>query len=140
MAKILSRFNFRVIFRPTNKFCFPSLKDPVPHSNRCGIYHIPCQCGLGYIGQTRRALKFRVKEHMRHVSKQEFEKSAIANHSWSFGHEFVFPKAKIIHAPISLSELYFLESFAIFAHSNSLINESIPSLSTAWKTLIQANH
>ena len=129
-------FNFLVVFWPTNKFCFSSLKDPIRPSNRWGIYHIPCQCGLGYVGQTKRTLKLRVKEHKSCVTKQEISKSAIALHSWNCNHVFNFAVAKIICSPKSVGELDFLESCSIFTRSNSLINESTPLLSNAWKPLL----
>ncbi|KFM83277.1 hypothetical protein X975_14191, partial [Stegodyphus mimosarum] len=77
VARILHKFNFQVSFSPINKIHGSTLKDSVSDFNswgiysiscQCGlrswgIYSISCQCGLRYIGQTKRALKFRIKEH-----------------------------------------------------------------------------
>ena len=50
ITKILSRFGFKVSFRPVNKIKFSSPKDPIPIENQSGIYFIPCSsCNLGYI-------------------------------------------------------------------------------------------
>ena len=72
ISKILSRFGYKVSFRPVNKIKFSSPKDPIPIENRSGIYFIPCSsCNLGCIGQTRRRLKSRLDEHRRKVKNEE---------------------------------------------------------------------
>lgn len=61
----LSRFDFTVINKPSNKIRFPLPKNPIPLLDHSGEYCIPCECGLSYIGQIKRALKLRAKEHER---------------------------------------------------------------------------
>ena len=108
ISRILSRFGFRIVFKPVNKVCFPLPKDPIPSFDRWGVYRIPCECGLAYVSQTKRALKLRVGEHKRYVSKQEVSKSSISEHSWNAGHVFQFDNIKILFTPPSASELAFL--------------------------------
>ena len=139
ISKILSRFGFKVSFTPVNKIKFSSLKDSVPTENRFGIYFIPCSsCNLGYIGQTRRRLKYRVNEHRGKVRNQEISSSSIASHCWSNNHCFDFPNANIISSPISPSHLDFYEAFYILKNSKNLVNDfsSTPTISAAWKLLI----
>ncbi|KFM57190.1 hypothetical protein X975_09311, partial [Stegodyphus mimosarum] len=115
IAWILHKFNFQVVFSPVNKIQSSALKDSISDFNSWRIYSISvisasvicvsvviysisylCQCGLSYIGQTKRALKFHIKEHESYVRKVEINKSSIANHSWKLNHNFDFVSAKII--------------------------------------------
>ena len=59
ISRILSRFGFRIVFKPVNKVCFPLPKDPIPSLDRVGFYRIPCECAHPYIGQTKKALKLK---------------------------------------------------------------------------------
>ena len=132
----LYRFGFRIDFKPVNKVCFPLPKDPILSLDRWGVYRIPCECGLAYIGQTKRALKLRVGEHKRFVSKQKVSKSSVSEHSWNAGHVFQFYNTKILFTPQYISELDFLDASAIFIHSHSLMNDNVPFVSSAWKPLL----
>ncbi|XP_054719035.1 uncharacterized protein LOC129228383, partial [Uloborus diversus] len=67
VAKILKKFGFDTAFSPVNKIKFTNLKDPIDCHSNWGIYSISCKCGLGYVGQTKRALKHRLKEHENYV-------------------------------------------------------------------------
>ena len=56
-------------------------KDSVNEFQKPGVYRIPCECGLVYIGETGRNLSLRLKEHKTNCEKAELEKSAAAKHS-----------------------------------------------------------
>nr|XP_042911598.1 uncharacterized protein LOC122272242 [Parasteatoda tepidariorum] len=71
VANILKKFDFNIIFSLINKIKFSNLKQPIDSQNSWGIYQINCQCGLSYIGQTKRALKCHVKEHEAYVKKKK---------------------------------------------------------------------
>ncbi|XP_050549511.1 uncharacterized protein LOC126910672 [Spodoptera frugiperda] len=45
-----------------------------------GIYKINCSCGMYYIGQTRRTIAKRFKEHKAALKNKEIEKTAVAEH------------------------------------------------------------
>ena len=55
-------------------------KDSVDESQKPGVYRIPCECGLVYIGETGRNLSKRLKEHKSNCEKAELDKSAVAKH------------------------------------------------------------
>jgi hypothetical protein len=138
ISGILRRFNIRTVLIPPNSIQFSNLKDEIPLSLSWGIYQIPCQCGKSYIGQTRRALKFRINEHKNYVKNQELTKSAIAQHCWQYDHLFQFDNTKLLQKMRSPLELDFYEAFHIFSNLPNLVNDSksIPHLSLAWKRLI----
>ena len=50
------------------------------------IYKISCDCGDHYIGETKRTLGTRVKEHLTACKYARFERSAVAEHAWQDGH------------------------------------------------------
>jgi predicted GIY-YIG superfamily endonuclease len=41
----------------------------VSQSQKPGVYRIPCQCGLVYIGETGQNLSIRLKEHKTNCEK-----------------------------------------------------------------------
>ena len=51
-----------------------------------GVYRIPCECGLVYIGETGRNFSLRLKEHKTNCEKAKLEKSAVAKHFWTNDH------------------------------------------------------
>ena len=51
-------------------------KDKPDPNNRAGVYRIPCECGKVYIGETKRNLPTRLKEHRAHGRRGDFEKSS----------------------------------------------------------------
>ena len=51
LSKILKWFNFKDIFKPVNKFHFPSTKSLIPELHKWDIYKVSCKdCNLFYIG------------------------------------------------------------------------------------------
>jgi hypothetical protein len=44
-----------------------------------GVYSVPCECGMVYVGQIDRTIKARCREHMRHICLGQPEKSAVAD-------------------------------------------------------------
>ena len=56
------------------------------------IYFTHCkQCEIVYIGQTKRNLETRTKEHLRNLRLNYTEKSVITSHFWNTGHEIDNP-------------------------------------------------
>ena len=59
------------------------VKDELPDTLKANVvYRVPCSCGKVYIGETKRALGTRIKEHQSACRLQQTEKSAIAEHAW----------------------------------------------------------
>ena len=71
-------------------------KDSVNEFQKPGVYRIPCECGLVYIGETGRNLSLRLKEHKTNCEKAELEKSAVAKHSWTNDHRIKWNEASIL--------------------------------------------
>ena len=63
------------------------VKDPLPMEKKTKVvYRIPCNCGQSYIGETRRRLETRLREHQETCQKGTLEKSAVAEHAWKDHH------------------------------------------------------
>jgi predicted GIY-YIG superfamily endonuclease len=71
-------------------------KDSVNESQKPGVYCIPCECGLVYIGETGRNLSVRLQEHKTNCEKAEQDKSAVAKHTWTYDHCIKWDKATIL--------------------------------------------
>ena len=91
------------------------IKNPLKKNS--GIYKINCkQCGKVYIGQTKRNLDTRTKEHFRNLRLNHTDKSAIASNFWNTGHE-INNSANILKSVNRKNELIIWEKMLIFKHT-----------------------
>ena len=87
--RVLKSHGLNVVFQNKN-----NLKDLIGHVKRkkpfevkSGIYNIQCDgCSGNYVGQTKRRIETRIKEHERALKNKQVEKSAIAAHCIEEGH------------------------------------------------------
>ena len=88
-AKLDEEWSRYKIYHSSENKLFRALcthKDNVNESQKPGVYRIPCECGLVYIGETGRNLSVRLKEHKTNCEKAEQDKSAVAKHTWTYDH------------------------------------------------------
>ena len=88
IERILSKEDIKVYHNTSNKF-FQQLfthKDKTEKSQHPRVYHIPYECRLAYIGETRCTIMTCKKEHYRCCIKGQTEKSSIRKHTWEMGH------------------------------------------------------
>ena len=79
--------NSIIILLPTFRSMLTNVKDPLPVEKQANVvYEIPCTCGKVYIGETKRRLGTRLKEHKDAFVRCQTDKSAIAEHAWSENH------------------------------------------------------
>ncbi|XP_049877866.1 uncharacterized protein LOC126375067 [Pectinophora gossypiella] len=81
IGNILNKYLIKTIFTPSKKIAqsLRSPKDCFPFESP-GVYKIDCSCGSSYIGQTKRSISCRIKEHISDMKKNDVQKSAIAEH------------------------------------------------------------
>ena len=80
VKRVLNQYGVTTAFKPykTIRQELVAPKDKIKKEQKTGVvYHIKCECGQDYIGETERQLKDRLSEHTR---KSSVEKSAMANH------------------------------------------------------------
>jgi hypothetical protein len=87
ISRLLGKHNITTIHIPMKKTTsnLRLLKDNFGRKTP-GVYCIPCECRKVYVGQTRRSIEIRCKEHMRHFCLGQPERSAVAEHIIHAGH------------------------------------------------------
>lgn len=113
-----------------------STKDKCSEIDKPGIYKASCaDCGRVYIGQTRRSLKVRKKEHISYIGKIEPYKSGLAEHIISCEHHLNDDSFKLIRSESNCNRLNILESMHIYLNKNNLNRDIGPHYSSLFHTL-----
>ena len=82
--------------------------------DKSGVYKINCEdCECFYIGQSGRAIKQRLKEHIRGTQ------SAMSNHLRDNGHTINNNSIKLLHNQVKSKKLDLLEEYEIFKHGKA---------------------
>ena len=96
-----------------------SAKDPIDPKIHKGVYLIPCSCGKVYIGETRRSMKIRFKEHSADLRLQRYQKSSLAEHSLKTSHHVYLENAKIVARVDHYGKIKVMESLDIELNPNN---------------------
>ena len=73
------------------------VKDTLPLGKQSNVvYRIPCSCGQVYIGETKRRLETRLKEHRDACERGMMEKSAVAEHTWEHHHPIHWEETTVL--------------------------------------------
>lgn len=146
IGHILKRVSIKTYFKPLKKmsqFLRP-VKSNTPLQS-AGVYKLDCECGLSYIGQTKRSISTRVKEHIADVKHRRCNRSAVCehvmdrpNHSIKFDQPSVLVKEKR-YLPRMLREAIEIKKYPNFNREDGL------SLPPAWDPVLhlikgQARH
>ena len=91
LRKIYQRQGIKVIFTST-----PNLSDilcnhkcRLPKNSRPGVYKVPCKCRkAAYVGETKKRISTRVKEHAKDVFHGRWDSSGLAQHAKCCTEEF----------------------------------------------------
>ena len=121
--RFLAPLAVQVTFRPfrTLRQELVHPKDPVPANSRKGVVHsIPCaECPHTYIGQKRRSLDHRFREH-RALKNGDLGSSTFAEHVFSSNHQVDLLKAMVIDMHNPTQTHCMLESWHIQHHQSPL--------------------
>jgi len=99
-----------------------------------GIYEIVCSCQKSYIGQTKRKIKTRVKEHQRYIAKQTVS-SELSQHVIEEGHHIVgYRKVKTVRTQ---KERDIWEAAFIIKRGDKLIKKRSGNLREQWGKLLR---
>ena len=127
LQSVFTPFNKKIAYSSKNSIgsFLGSPKDPIPPTQKSGIYRLPCdECPASYIGQSRRAIKVRAKEHIAHFKNNRQGRSAVADHIFETGH-FIDPNKITLLKPTTWPYLDSHESINIFKHSENLLNNDL---------------
>lgn len=89
LKRIFNKCNLSIVYKSKNKLSdlLGSTKDKKDSLQKSGIYRIQCnECNAVYIGQTKRAVITRFKEHLKCIKNKQMNKSAFAAHALQNGH------------------------------------------------------
>jgi len=115
------------------------VKDVDPLLRRAGVvYKIPCSYGKEYIGETKRALGTRLKEHQAASRRGQVKKSAIAEHAWAEHHHLLWEDISILEQA-DRDDVLRIKAFCISTaeHQKSLNRDQETAISDCWKPLLQ---
>lgn len=121
---IAKKHNLNAIFTINNKLSnfIKTGKDEIDkmkHSNV--VYKISCnECDASYIGQTKRQLQTRVKEHRSNINKLTNSPSVISQHRLSHNHEFNWDNVEILDNERMYSKRLISEMIHIKKQTNSI--------------------
>ncbi|KAJ8943152.1 hypothetical protein NQ318_022893, partial [Aromia moschata] len=95
-------------------------KDKINNNEKSGIYEISCKdCNQKYIGQTKRSILTRFKEHMAHLKYGRTEKSCVAQHAFDNKHRIDINNLKLIRNVTNSRQLDAFKSLEIIKCNNS---------------------
>ena len=116
IRKVCRDFNIRTVFKsgPTLRSLLTKVKDPLPTTKQWNVvYEVPCTCGKVYIGETKRRLETRLKEHKDACTRYLTDKSAIAEHACANDHPINWAETKILQLANRTMELVMKEALSI---------------------------
>ena|SRR5665811_657668 len=102
-----------------------------------GVYKIPCgSCQSKYVGQTRRNLDIRLKEHARDLRKMK-DTSAVAQHiKDNPTHRINFQNASLIHIEPRCFPRKFMEGLFINAESEAMNQNDGKQINSIWTSTL----
>ena len=104
-----------------------NIKDPLQANKRKGVvYLLECgDCSSVYVGETRRTLDDRRGEHERHTWFGAADKSAVAEHALTLGHNINWKSAKVLDTAAGLVQRRLKERLHIerLAKTRPLMNK-----------------
>jgi len=95
---IAKKFGFNMAYSVPNALKkFKRGKDKINISQCDIVYKITCQdCDASYMGQTKRQLGTRIKEHVSDINKRSGSPSVISNHRLELNHEINWNEIRIL--------------------------------------------
>ena len=140
IRRVLSKIGVKVAMKPVRTIghIIPSPKDPIsPDEINCLVYEIPCNdCDFVYIGQTKRNLNTRLREHQRAIRQQKPENSALCEHVMETDHLIGWSNARILKVETNYFKRLTAESWFIHSHPKVLNRSDGESLPVIYRSLL----
>ncbi|KAJ8947424.1 hypothetical protein NQ318_009630 [Aromia moschata] len=102
-------------------------KDKIDNNETSGIYEIRCKpCDQKYIGQTKRSILTRFKEHMAHLKYGRTEKSCVTQHAFENNHRIDINNLKLTRNVTNSRQPDDFESLEIIKSNSSMNKDNGP--------------
>ncbi|XP_045492134.1 uncharacterized protein LOC123691667 [Colias croceus] len=137
IGRILRRASIKTIYKPhkkINQFLRP-IKSNIPLQD-AGVYKLDCDCGLSYIGQTKRSIANRLKEHIADIKHRRHKKSAVCEHTLDNNHFIRFDQPQILARENKFFPRLVREAIEIKKHPNFNREDGL-KLSNTWDPVIK---
>jgi len=122
-AALINKSSFTVGYRCSNKIdnIIKVHKDRTEHNYKSNIvYKIHRQNYASYVGQTKRQLKMRIKEHFNNIKLDESRHSVITQHILKYNHSFNWKDIKILDSKPNYKERLISEMLHIKEQANGI--------------------
>jgi len=123
IKRCLTAHKIQVASKPVRKLGnLTSIKDPVDIKSRQGVvYSIPCRdCNKRYIGETKRSLETRQKEHKADIKNKRFDKSSLMQHTIDLNHRMDWDNSKVLEFESNYYTCRFIEPFHINSDKDTM--------------------
>jgi len=116
----LEKHKVKTVFKPTRTIqqSLRSAKDKRNPISASGVYRISCSCGSLYIGTTKRRVNTRIAEHKSSCRMGQTEKSTVAEHALSRGHDIRFEEVEVLDRSQRYYSRLTREAMEFFKHEN----------------------
>ena len=116
----------------------PSPKNPITTDEiTCVVYEVPCKdCDFVYVGQTKRDLNSRLKEHQRAIKQQKLENSALCDHVILFDHVIDWAKSRILKTESNFCKRLTAKSWFILFRPKVINRSNGESLPIVYRSLL----
>jgi hypothetical protein len=138
IAKILRKGDIHLDFSPINtiKTMLDSAKDQIDPNLHKGVYVIPCSCVKVYIGETRRSMKVRFKEHGADLKLNRVQKSSLTENSCTTSHHVCLEDAIVVEKMDNYGKRKVMEALEIVLNPNNLNRDDGRKLSESWRPML----
>jgi len=90
------------------------------HKNNV-IYKIYCKnCDASYVGQTKRRLKIRIREHYNNIMSDDSKHSVVSQHMVNYNHSFNWNDVRILDSESNYNKRLISEMLHIKEQSNGI--------------------
>jgi len=124
VASMFNKSVFSVGFRGLNKLdkIVKVQKDYTEHSHKNNVvYKINCKnCDASYVGQTKRQIRTRKKEHHNNIKADKSKHSVITEHILNFDHNFDWDNIKILDTESNYNKRLVSEMLHIKEQKNGI--------------------
>ncbi|KAK3716447.1 hypothetical protein QZH41_007056 [Actinostola sp. cb2023] len=126
IKRVLEGYNVKTSIKPltTLRQLLSKPKDEIPLGKKTGVvYEMPCEdCTAVYVGETKRSLDTRRKEHKASVRLAKTDASALAQHANALNHNIAWEDTRVLASENNWVKRRWTEAWFIARNNQALFN------------------